>query len=274
MIDSPKQQRMQKQDNEWPYTLTAQNWTVDICPRFRFFLGVDHPADACKFSRVMVSVNALRQRRGSFGVGKWIMDSGAFSELSLHGKYRFSPSEYAAQIRRWWVCGKLLAAVTQDYMCEPFILGRTGLDVDKHQRLTIERFDVIRQEASSAAYIMPVLQGFRPHEYARHVALYGDRLAQGDWVGVGSVCKRNGKPSEVASVLCAIHDVRPDLRLHGFGLKLTALRCRAVLEQLASSDSMAWQFNERAAGRPAHALSAARRYIERVEIATGVFVPP
>jgi hypothetical protein len=235
---------------------------------FQFFLGVDHPADACKFSRVMVSVNTLRDRRSSFRVGKWIMDSGAFMELKQHGRFRFPPEEYAHQIRRRWYNGKLLAAVTQDYMCEPFCLGLTGLNVENHQRLTIERFDVIHQEASCAAYIMPVLQGFEPAEYVRHVGMYGDRLKQGGWVGVGSVCKRNGNPSEVAMVLEAIHEVRPDLRLHGFGLKLTALSSRRVLGHLASSDSMAWQFNERFAGRPAHALSAARRYIEKVEAAT------
>jgi hypothetical protein len=49
--------------------------------------------------------------------------------------------------------------------------------------------------------------------------MYGDRLERGAWTGVGSVCKRQGKPSIVEGILLAIKEVRPDLRLHGFWRK-------------------------------------------------------
>ena len=41
-------------------------------------------------------------------------------------------------------------------------------------------------------YIMPVLQGYKPEEYIEHLNMYGSRPSLGAWVGVGSVCKRNG----------------------------------------------------------------------------------
>ncbi|HEY8360625.1 MAG TPA: hypothetical protein VIL30_24480, partial [Ramlibacter sp.] len=172
----------------------------------RFFTGLHQPSDAKHFDAAFVSVNRLRARRGPFTVTDWIMDSGAFTEISTHGRYRHDVAAYAAEIRRWKANGNLLAAVSQDWMCEPFIVKKTGLTVERHQQLTIERYDALLAE-DTGVYILPVLQGFDPADYARHVAMYGGRLAAGMWVGVGSVCKRNGDPRAVAAVLLAIKDV-------------------------------------------------------------------
>ncbi|MQG77194.1 MAG: hypothetical protein FI703_07715 [SAR202 cluster bacterium] len=95
--------------------------------------------------------------------------------------------QYASEINRWSKCGNLQAAVSQDYMCEQFILEITGLTVDDHQRLTIERYDAL-MATNPSVYILPVLQGFKPEEYQSHIQQYGERLALGAWVGVGSVC--------------------------------------------------------------------------------------
>jgi hypothetical protein len=149
-------------------------------------------------------------------VSDWIMDSGAFTEISTHGAYRHSVAEYASEIRRWAANGNLLAAVAQDWMCEPWIIAKTGLSVQEHQRLTVERYDALQAEDTAGVYVMPVLQGYEPEEYVDHIRLYGDRLAHGAWVGVGSICKRNSSPRAVEAVLLAIHRERPDLQLHGF----------------------------------------------------------
>src|SRR6266545_2073095 len=101
-----------------------------------FFIGSRSLANAQHFDRCMISINELRKRRSDFKVNDWILDSGAFTELSRFGRYRHGVDDYAAEIRRWLVCGRLLAAVSQDYMCEPFILDKTGLSVAEHQRLT------------------------------------------------------------------------------------------------------------------------------------------
>jgi hypothetical protein len=96
----------------------------------RFFCGLHQPSDAKHFDAAFISVNRLRDRKGPFRSSDWIMDSGAFTEISTFGRYRTSVSEYAAQIRRWVVNGNLLAAVAQDYMCEPWIVAKTGLSID------------------------------------------------------------------------------------------------------------------------------------------------
>lgn len=213
----------------------------------RFYLGLHHPCDAWPFLRSMISVNTLRARKRDFRVNSWIMDSGAFTELSLYGRYRYPVDEYINQIERWRVCGRLQAVVSQDYMCEPFILSKTGMTVEEHQALTIERYREITQWVDEV-YVMPVLQGYTPADYVRHITEYGDLLGEGAWAGVGSVCKRNGDPLAIEQVLLAIKIARPDLRLHGFGIKLTALSSPVVRDLLYSSDSMAWSFSGRAKG--------------------------
>lgn len=193
------------------------------------------------------------------------MDSGAFTELRDHGHYRDGPETYVQHVTRWSECGNLLAAVSQDYMCEPFILNKTGLTIRDHQRLTIERFDAIRALASTNVHILPVVQGYLPEHYVQHLENYGERLLPGMWVGVGSVCKRNTSPREIAAVLRAIKQTRPDLRLHGFGVKTTALQSQEVRELLYSADSMAWSLMARKQGRNANDWREAAAFLHRIE---------
>lgn len=193
-----------------------------------------------------------------------MMDSGAFTQISRFGGYPNPPEAYAAEIVRWSTNGNLLCAVSEDYMTEPAMLERTGLTVEEHQQRTIERYDRIRAAVPPHIHILPVLQGYTPEEYVQCIALYGQRLTPGIWVGVGSVCKRNGRPDAIEAVLRAIKGERPDLRLHGFGLKLTALGNAYVRENLESSDSMAWSFGAWKEGRNPNDWREAMKYCERV----------
>lgn len=231
-----------------------------------FFVGVVETAHAFMFPRVMLSVNRLRRRvNPTFAVGEWMMDSGAFTEIARHGGYREGVEAYAAQIRRFAHNGRLVCAVAQDFMCEPFVLKKTGATVEQHQQWTVDRFRQLRACDTAGVYIMPVLQGFDPDDYRRHVVMYGDDLAPGALVGVGSVCKRNGSPRSVLAVLSAIKSVRPDLRLHGFGLKTQALLDARCAELLHSADSAAWSFAARMNGRNANDPREAIPWVRRIE---------
>lgn len=230
----------------------------------RFFTGLHQPSDAKHFDAAFISVNRLRKRKSGFEVGDWILDSGAFTEISKYGQYRHGVEEYAAEIKRWRSNGNLLAAVSQDYMSEPWIVERTGLTVEIHQQLTIERYDALLKFDVGGVYILPVLQGYEPQDYVRHIRMYGDRLAPGAWVGVGSVCKRNGDPRAIENVLLAIKGERPDLRLHGFGLKSTALSSWIVTELLHTADSMAWSFHARINGRNGNDWREAKSWTDKI----------
>lgn len=230
-----------------------------------FFLGLHQPSDARHFPEqpVCISVHRLARRRSGFPVWRWMLDSGAFTTIATHGGYPEAVGVYAAQINRWASVGQLAWAVAQDYMCEPIMLRKTGLTVSDHQRLTIERYDAL-VAVGCAVPILPVLQGYRPIEYVAHIAQYGDRLPPGARVGVGSVCKRNADPREILHVLRAIRSVRPDLRLHGFGLKVTALSHPVIRSWFASADSMAWSYAARKQGRNANDWREAARLAARV----------
>ncbi len=228
----------------------------------QFYVGLHNVYQAEHFERAFISVNRLHNRRSDFKAHDWVLDSGAFTELATYGRYREEPAAYAHQIERWRTVGNMRAAVTQDYMCEPFILAKTGLTVRKHQELTIERYLALRDLTS--AYVMPVLQGYDPVDYQEHVAMYGDILNDSQWVGVGSVCKRNSRIESIAAVLSAIKMYRPDLRLHGFGLKTTALECGYIRDLLYSADSMAWSFAARRNGRDANSWQEAKAFERRI----------
>lgn len=229
-------------------------------------MGLHKPWHAAHFPRAFISINALRTRRKDFGASEWILDSGAFSAVVKSGGYAPGSVEaYAERIRFFSRFGTLLAAVAQDFMCEPIALERTGCTVPEHQAMTIERYDALRSCDTAGVYVMPVLQGYRPAEYVEHLAQYGERLAPGAWVGVGSVCKRNGHPGAIEAVLLAIHHRRPDLRLHGFGLKKTALASALVRTLLETADSMAWSQNARMNGRNGNDWREAARYVDALE---------
>lgn len=206
-----------------------------------YYIGWHQPnngkSGCAAFDRCMISVNRLVDRKAPFRVNSWILDSGAFSRISS-GKGHLSIEKYASEINRWSDNGNLVAAVTQDFMCEPFILNLTGLSITDHQRLTIDQYDDLLP-LINRTYIMPVLQGYEIQEYLNHLEQYGDRLKPGAYVGVGSICKRNSNASSIESILIAIHSARPDLRLHGFGIKSTALRSPLVWDLLHSADSQA-----------------------------------
>lgn len=231
----------------------------------KFFVGMHQPCDAWRVPAAFISVHRLRGRIRGFPVNDWILDSGAFTTLDTHGRYIDTPAQYAGFIRGVAGIGNLLAAVSQDYMCEPFMLVKTELTIADHQRLTIDRYDALTACDTAAIYIMPVLQGYAPADYVDHIRQYGARLKAGMWVGVGSICKRNGRPEKVLAVLEAIYKTRRDLRLHAFGLKITALADPRIVALLHSADSLAWSLAARWAGRSPNDWREADRFRLRIE---------
>lgn len=176
-------------------------------------------------------------------LGRWALDSGGFTELSTHGAWMTSPAEYVDAVRRYVdEMPGLDWAAPQDWMCEPWIVAKTGLSVAEHQQRTTDNFLLLRDLAPEVPFV-PVLQGWKPSDYHDHVEIYtaaGVDLVAEPVVGVGSVCRRqNG--AEAARIIHSL--AGRGLSLHGFGFKLTGLRLCAG--SLVSADSMAWSFNAR-----------------------------
>lgn len=205
-----------------------------------FYLGVHEPG-WLEVSPVPLFVSRrrmARRRRLPVAAAPWVLDSGAFSELTLYGEWRVPAGRYAAEIDRCRTdVGRLSWAAPQDWPCEPDTVQRTGLTIAEHQRRTIRSVLDLRHRLGTAI-VAPVLQGWAPADFLRHVEAYlaaGIDLEAEPVVGVGSVCRRQ--------------DARPVLRalaplpIHGFGVKGSTLE--ACSDVLTSADSLAWSFDAR-----------------------------
>lgn len=213
---------------------------------FKFFLGI-HMVKAMQRTSVplFVSRRVLESCKHPASRAPWALDSGGFTELSMHGRWITPAGIYASQARFWMdeMNGMQWAAV-QDWMCEPFILDKTGLTVEEHQRRTIGSYIRLRELQPKIPWV-PVLQGYKPSEYITHIEMYEDygiNLRSLPLVGIGSVCRRQS--SDVDEAEAIIREVSSDgIRLHAFGFKTTGLvRCAHLLE---SADSMAWSYEAR-----------------------------
>lgn len=173
----------------------------------------------------------------------WALDSGGFTELSMFGEWRTTPAEYVAATRRYRdEIGQLDWAAPQDWMCEPFMVRKTGRTVAEHQRLTVENYVHLRGTDPTLPFV-PVLQGWTLDDYLRHVDMYeraGVDLAAEHTVGVGSVCRRQAT-SQIAEIIGRLS--ADGLQLHGFGVKTSGVRAYGWM--LHSADSLAWSFRGR-----------------------------
>lgn len=208
----------------------------------KLYLGAHHPnwLSFAKFP-LFVSHRALaRYKIMPVATTPWALDSGGFTELSLHGKWVTTPAEYIDVVNRYdSEIGAMAWAAPQDWMCEPQMLAKTGLTIAEHQYRTVENFLELCEEIP----VIPVLQGWTMDDYFTCVELYaeaGVNLIHEPVVGVGSVCRRQNTTAaeEIFSELADL-----GLRLHGFGVKITGLA--RFGDRLVSADSMAWSYDGR-----------------------------
>jgi len=174
----------------------------------------------------------------------WVLDSGGFTQLRDHGNWTISPDTYVTAVRRYAdQIGLLQWAAPQDWMCEPWILRKTGLSLREHQYRSVISYIELMLRAPEIPWI-PVVQGWELGDYLRHVEMY-ERMAVPlnalPVVGIGSVCRRQGTRGAV-DVLVRLSEA--GVKVHGFGLKATAVRALAPF--LHSSDSLAWSYQARA----------------------------
>lgn len=169
-----------------------------------------------------------------------VIDSGGFSELTLHGQWTVPPRQYVGEVGRFISeIGHIEWAAIQDWMCEPPMLKRTGLTIAEHQTRTVVSFLELRDHAPEYPWL-PVIQGWDYGDYQRHVDQYdraGVDLTTFDTVGIGSVCRRQGS-NDISRLIRTM--ARKGISLHGFGVKSEGLKKTA--HHLRSADSMAWSF--------------------------------
>lgn len=222
----------------------------------KFYLGTHIKSwlwreDTEDLAPLFVSWVRLRRRKTPYvyeALQPWAMDSGGFSEIGMHGKWTRSAGEYAEAVEQYATeLGGLEFAAQQDWMCEPWMVEKTGLSVREHQERTVSNFLELRSLAPHLP-IVPVLQGWDLDDYPRHVEMFesaGIDLRSEPVVGVGSVCRRQAS-SDIMRLFENLSGY--GLRMHGFGVK--TLGVAAYGQFLHSADSMAWSYAAARKARP------------------------
>lgn len=193
-----------------------------------------------------------RRKKTGRAQAPWILDSGGYTELSMYGKWTITPEQYVDQVARWSAdIGSLSWAAPMDHMCEPWVIGGggpkncpgTGLDVERHQQLTVGNFLLLRQlwdeRADGPCPFIPVLQGWTPGSYLHCAEMYeqaGVDLGAQRTVGIGSVCRRTNV-LRIAQIIDMVANGN-DWKLHGFGVKTQVMALSSA--RLESADSLAW----------------------------------
>lgn len=166
----------------------------------------------------------------------WVLDSGGFSALNIWGDYPFTPDDYLYLIEErspsW--------AASMDYPCEPDISKGTKLLTEDRIIATVELAKyLIRRDDR----IVPVIQGYTIEEYEYCWKLLNNEINV-KRVAIGSVCKRQSS-SEIATLCWQLSQFIPDIPVHGFGVKLTALKYPEVWNLFSSIDTNAWEYKTR-----------------------------
>src|SRR5258708_21348436 len=185
-----------------------------------FYLGANRPHWLWRAGfPLFVSHRQLARRPRSLRPAscRWALDSGGFTELSLHGRWVTTAEAYAAAVTEYAErLGGLDFAAPMDWMCEPFMVERTGLSVAEHQARTVANYLELRQLAPGLPFI-PVVQGWRLGDYLACVELYasaGGGLARRPRGGLGAGGRRPA-PAAIAVIVAPPAPRGP--ALHGVG---------------------------------------------------------
>lgn len=133
----------------------------------------------------------------------------------------------------------------RDYPCESDVLETHDRAVADHQRMTIDRHRSLIDLAADRGIDgqpVAVVQGWTVDDYLEHIDAHREAGTLTDYVGIGSICRRNAD-DEIQDIILAVRDALPArCRIHAFGVKLPVLEKSGVLDALASADSCAYDY--------------------------------
>lgn len=183
---------------------------------------------------------ATKNNRPWDGIDRLFIDSGGYSFMKGMGEYETSDETYLAFVREH--APELFAY--RDYPCEPEILAEHGRTVEDHQQRTLARHirlaDLVDEKPPDSRPVA-VLQGWTIDDYLRCIDRFEAHGVLTDYVGIGSVCRRN-REAEIRRIILAVADALPSgTDLHAFGVKGSVLQYADVRSALASADSQSYE---------------------------------
>jgi len=187
--------------------------------QFRFYFGAASGSSR-KALRQLEEPNvmlnyATKMNEPWDGIERLFIDSGGYSFVKGKGEYDTDDATYLDFIGAH--APELFAL--RDYPCEPDVLAEHGRRVEDHQQRTLRRhrslLDLL-EDRDLPGTPLAVLQGWSIDDYLRCIDLFRDHGVLTDYVGIGSVCRRN-QEAEIRRIIVAVRDALPPrVRLHAF----------------------------------------------------------
>jgi hypothetical protein len=152
----------------------------------------------------------------------WALDSGGFTELKDHGRWRITAAEYVAEVRRYAeAIGRLEWAAPLDWMCEPWVIFGKNWHLPRGHR---HRFEGTRHARG--------LQSGDPEQdlatASSPLLTLGLRLGEGWLTGVACACKDGDREGWLGNFL-SLSRVKTLVRAVDQVVFLSGLGCLLVL---------------------------------------------
>ena len=199
------------------------------------------------------------------------IDSGGFYSSMTSRKYIRTDDEYLQYVEK--IMPDYFAL--RDYPCEPELLKKHGLTVKQNIQRTVDNhitlLDMLPNYCINAQPV-PVIQGWEASDYIDCIDAFQDQGLMSNYMAIGSVCRRTAVRN-IQKIIVSVRDAIPSwIRLHGFGIKLTALKDLAIYNALYSVDSGAWDYQARwkkfrgeEEDLPHASYNAAVKYIAKID---------
>ncbi len=196
-----------------------------------------------RYPYVLINFATKKNKPPKYGPALFVDCGGFYSSLKA-GRYTTVDQEYLDYISQH---NPHLWAL-RDYPCEPQVLQQWGKTAEENIDRTVYHHKALLELAESQDLhniAVPVLQGWTVDNYLFCLDRFREEGLIRDYMAIGSVCRR-GQVSQIRKIILALRKELPTwVRLHGFGLKLTALRERAIWDALHSVDTGAWDYEAR-----------------------------
>ena len=200
-------------------------------------------ANKFKFQNILINYQTKISssfKRKSYHQSIFI-DCGGFSSSLIAGGYRTSDEDYLQFVQK--VKADMFAL--RDYPCEPDILKKWHRTVADHIEMTVNHHIKLLELCTNIeAKPIAVLQGWNVNDYLYCIDRFRDQGLITKYIAIGSICRR-GSQKQIRKIVNTIREELKNVKLHGFGISLNALRYKDVWDSLYSADSGAWDFASR-----------------------------
>ena len=201
-------------------------------------------AEKLLWPHILVSHNAVRKnplpRTHKYTL---FVDCGGYTAALLNGDFQTSDEDYLNFVDE---VGADFYAL-RDYPCELQVLQTWRRTVNDHIEMTISRHInllELHEKMGLKSTAIPVIQGLTLEDYLHCIDRFREQDLIRDYMAIGTLCRRGGI-KEIQKIILGIRAEVNRAQLHGFGVKVTALKMPGVWDAIHSVDSVAWDYAAR-----------------------------